>query len=110
MTSAWGGVEPEIELNMPAAKTTAYARIQIASHNDGRWMWAIDYLAGNHGSGYWVAPKWGNFAECAETAKSNAISEIRERIQDGGNSASRLILAWLESLSDSAPRQADMFA
>lgn len=54
--------------------------IQLAVHDDSRWMWAHSIYTRTFGSGYQVGPKWGKFATSRQAAISEAVREIRQRL------------------------------
>ena len=50
------------------------ARIELARHSDGLWMWGIVHCCG----GYRVGPKWGRFAASRDAALHHARAELLE--------------------------------
>jgi hypothetical protein len=74
------------------------ARIELHRHDDGLWMWAIDWRVSGRGAGYRVGPKWGRFAETRADALFWAVRELVGRLPEGDPDAAR-IRAWAESLA-----------
>ena len=83
----------------------ASAKIELAQHDDGRWMWATSWAEGFSGRGYACAAKWGRFAPTRQAALEAAIAEAMEQTARASSDCPN-VREWLESLW---PRQGDMF-
>lgn len=88
------------------------ARIQLAQHTDGLWMWSTSTYFMNGGRTYRVGPKWGNFADTRDEALHAACNEIRDGIEGPRSPAPkgdiRPITQWLDSLV--GQNQMELFA
>lgn len=87
------------------------ARIEVVQHDDGRWMWAIDFGTADGGEGYAPMPKWGRFAPTEAAARTAGIAELRTRLGArawADQPQARKLLAWLDALE--APQQEALFS
>lgn len=94
-----------ILMTRPRGASIPAISIELAQHDDGRWMWSasIHHRSG-YGRSYRVGPKWGNFAASRQAALIAAIAECRERQRYLPSGADE----WLDSLSGLVPEQMDL--
>lgn len=91
---------PEV-IVMPGKYRTARTCIELAQHDDGRWMWAWTFLGDKGGQSFSCGAKWGKFAASRRKALVCAINEIRAR------QCSDRTCSWLNTLEHGS--QLDMF-
>lgn len=66
---------------------------------EGMWMWSVRFNCDNHGGGYRVGPKWGNFAVTKGAALHYAVQELEERLGDTDTPTAAQILRWARRLA-----------
>ena len=104
-----GDVDILLVLPHPRLKTNM-AEIKVHQHSDGRWMWSTSFTAGDHGGGYQVGPKWGNFAETQTHAILSAALEMMGRVEGNKHADARKIADWVTELKTNAERALEVAA
>lgn len=94
---------PEI-ISLPISRR-ADARIEVAQHTDGQWMWSTSWHEGFSGQGYAVGAKWGNFAPSRAVAITKAVAEIMKQTESAASDCSE-VRAWAARV---CPVQGDLF-
>lgn len=56
------------------------AKIELHQHEDGLWMWSTSFQFKEHGRGYRVGPKWGQFTKTRNDALYWATRELQDQI------------------------------
>lgn len=75
------------------------ARIELHQYNDGLWMWSTSFQFKEHGHGYRVGPKWGNFAKNRNSALHWAVHELSEHINEHPeDKCARKAASWVRRL------------
>lgn len=72
-----------------------WIQIELAPHDDGRWMWATSLHRINTGFGYSVSPKWNKFAASYAGALEGARREVSAYLKEPNDKQAR---SWLEAL------------